>query len=70
MSKAKKVFSPEGKIYYAYAPPCPNEPEHTEAPTGYVEWHDWAEEMSKTHKQTQCPTCQLWVVWIPNDRHS
>lgn len=31
---------------------------------GYIRWHAWAEEMSKTHKQTQCPNCGFWYCWV------
>lgn len=38
--------------------------EHTPCPSGFLEWHDWAGEMKKTHKQTACPNCGLWSVWV------
>lgn len=38
---------------------------HTTAPAGYLQWQSWAAEMAKTHRQTQCPDCGLWAVWIP-----
>jgi hypothetical protein len=31
--------------------PCPNAANHTPAPTGYLEWQDWAAKKAKTHKQ-------------------
>lgn len=37
---------------------------HTPAPTGYVEWHNWAEKKSKTHRQERCPNCGRWAVWV------
>lgn len=36
---------------------------HTKQPTGYLDWHAWAEEMAKTHEQSKCPTCGLWAIW-------
>jgi hypothetical protein len=38
---------------------------HTACPRGYVQWHEWAERMSKTHKQKRCPACGLWSIWVP-----
>lgn len=37
---------------------------HTKAPTGYVEWHEWAEKKAKTHDQIRCPGCGLFKVWV------
>lgn len=42
---------------------CPGE--HTLQPRGYIEWHDWAAKMSKTHKQRKCSVCGLWAIWEP-----
>jgi hypothetical protein len=47
------------------APPCPNEAEHTNGPTGYCEWDLWAEHMSLSHFQIPCTGCGLYKVWIP-----
>lgn len=38
---------------------------HTFQPEGYIEWHGWAEEMSKTHVQRQCHGCGLYMIWEP-----
>lgn len=38
--------------------------DHTPAPEGYLAWHSWAEEMSKTHSQVQCPACGKWAIWV------
>lgn len=43
--------------------PC--DEDHTPDPDGYCEWHEWAEEMSKTHRQVTCPRCGLWAIWLP-----
>jgi hypothetical protein len=49
------------------APPktCPRADEHTKCPGGYLAWHEWAEQMTKTHRQIRCPGCGLYEVWIP-----
>jgi hypothetical protein len=46
---------------------CPNAtaPTHRTGPAGYLARADWAENMLKTHTQSQCTTCGLWVVWTP-----
>jgi hypothetical protein len=44
---------------------CPLADMHTPAPVGYRNWHDWAERMSKTHKQAMCKGCRRYVIWIP-----
>ena len=38
---------------------CPNIDKHSQTPEGYIHWHEWADEMSKTHKQHKCPACGL-----------
>lgn len=49
-------------------PPCTNEADHTPGqPAGYLAWHEWAEEMSKTHKQKRCPGCRLLQIWVPKN---
>ncbi len=42
---------------------CPSISQHTQAPTGYTNWHTWANDMKKGHYQTQCPDCKAWVIW-------
>ena len=37
---------------------------HTPCPSGYVEWHEWAEKKSKTHKQKRCAGCGLYSIWV------
>lgn len=39
--------------------------DHTPSPERYLAWHEWADKMTKTHKQIQCPECQMWMIWIP-----
>ena len=46
-------------------PPCPNAAAHTPAPSGYVAWHLWAEEMGRTHTQAKCPGCGRYQIWKP-----
>ena len=41
---------------------------HTPAPSGYAARHEWAERMSRTHEQQQCPGCGLWLVWTPKEK--
>ena len=48
--------------------PCPNAELHTDGqPAGYLAWDAWAEQMSATHDQRQCPGCKLWTIWSPKD---
>ncbi len=44
---------------------CPQIEDHTWAPEGYIQWHAWAKEMSKTHKQRKCSGCGLYKIWEP-----
>lgn len=46
-------------------PDCPNADQHTPEPPGYVEWHEWAKKMAKTHKQRRCSGCDRWSIWVP-----
>lgn len=41
---------------------------HTPSPTGYLQWHAWAEKKAKTHRQKRCPTCGLFAVWVPKKK--
>lgn len=43
---------------------CSNEKNHTPGPIGYVAFFDWCEVKNKTHKQTKCPVCKLWKIWV------
>lgn len=45
-------------------PPCLNRDKHTPSPDGYLHWQDWADEMSKTHKQIKCKSCGLFAIWV------
>lgn len=48
---------------------CPSFHDHTpDAPEGYIQWHAWAQRMNKTHKQTKCSGCSLYVIWIPKKK--
>lgn len=42
---------------------CPQAWQHTPAPTFYVAWHLWAEQMGRTHDQSRCPGCGLFRIW-------
>lgn len=40
-------------------------PYEPDEPSGYLAWHEWAEEHDKTHVHEQCPDCGLWVICKP-----
>jgi hypothetical protein len=42
---------------------CPQAWQHTPAPTFYVAWHLWAEQMGRTHDQSRCAGCGLFRIW-------
>lgn len=46
-------------------PDCPNADHHTLHPVGYIADAEWADDMAVTHDQSQCPGCDLWVIWTP-----
>lgn len=46
-------------------PPCPQAAKHTPHPTGYVEWHVWAEKKARTHEQIRCEGCGRLAIWVP-----
>lgn len=46
-------------------PECSNAAEHTPAPRGYLEWHEWAEEMAATHEPQECSGCGRWLIHKP-----
>lgn len=58
------ICGPTGKLEVP-DPECPNAELHTPQPTGYVEWHDWAQQMTKGFKQKRCPGCGLLNIWEP-----
>lgn len=37
---------------------------HTKCPSGYIDWHEWAEKKSRRHKQTICPGCKRFKIWV------
>ncbi len=37
-------------------------PYEADEPSGYVQWHYWAERHQKTHKHARCKKCGLWVI--------
>jgi hypothetical protein len=47
---------------------CPSFFDHTPCPEGYIEWHDWAKKMGRTHKQIRCTRCNLFAIWIPKPK--
>lgn len=44
-------------------PECEHPVKEDDEPTGYVAWHEWAAEKTKTHAQKVCPHCGLYVLW-------
>ena len=41
---------------------------HTnEDPDGYIQWHEWAKNKGKTHKQIKCQECGLYKIWIKKE---
>lgn len=50
---------------------CPNADRHTKRPKGlsYLGFFSWADEKSKTHKQTKCPGCGLYKIWVPKNEN-
>lgn len=36
---------------------------YRDEPEGYLQWHAWAERMSKTHHQQECPGCGRFTIW-------
>lgn len=47
---------------------CPKAALHTPQPVGYVEWHNWAQQMTKGFKQKKCPGCGLLNIWEPRGK--
>ena len=47
---------------------CPDRIRHTVCPEGYIQWHPWAEQKSRTHRTVKCPTCGLYAIWVPKKR--
>jgi hypothetical protein len=47
------------KQRYETTPKC----QHTPCPTGYMQWHYWAEVMARTHVQEKCPHCGRLAIW-------
>jgi len=39
--------------------------DHTDGPSGYAAWHEWADEMAKTHDMWRCTECGFWSIWAP-----
>ena len=60
-------MSPEqSPLKYGSAAECPQTTDaHVEGPSGYVQWHHWADRMGRTHKQRRCRDCGFYSVWEP-----
>lgn len=50
-------------VFVEREPDCDPRCRENREPTGYVEKAEWAEHMSRTHEQRQCPGCGLWTIW-------
>lgn len=46
---------------------CPKGLPHTVMPSGYVEWHAYADQLSATHRQKRC-LCGEWAIWVPKEK--
>lgn len=44
---------------------CPSRGQHTPAPRGYFEAHEWAERKLRTHRQRRCDGCGRFLIWVP-----
>lgn len=44
---------------------CDHIEDHTACPSGYIQWHAWAEDMAKTHNNVKCAHCGFWAIWEP-----
>lgn len=43
--------------------------DHTpDQPNLYLAWHEWANRMSKTHRQVKCRECGLYKIWVPKQK--
>lgn len=59
------------KFEYPSPEDCPDIANHTQGPSGsYVAWHEWAERMAQTHRQSRCPTCGYYAIWTPKETSS
>jgi hypothetical protein len=36
---------------------------------GMLAWMNYAEEMTRSHRQQQCPTCGRWHIWVKRARY-
>lgn len=43
---------------------CENKDKHTECPTWYTQRHVRANDMSKTHFQVLCESCNTFSIWV------
>ena len=49
---------------------CSSVEKHTPCPEGFIDWHDWAKKMGKTHVQVKCDGCGLYTIWVERTTHS
>jgi hypothetical protein len=62
-----RITSKEVAPLFAYkrAEDCPSFFDHTPCPPGYLQWHDWAKKMLRTHRQVRCTRCRFYAIWEP-----
>jgi len=46
-------------------PPCARIELHTLSPDDYVSWHQWSEQMLRSHRALKCPACGRYAIWVP-----
>lgn len=55
-------------IFEVDNPDCPNVASHEPWPRGYIQSSDYADEMMKTHEQSECPDCGSLLIWTPKEK--
>lgn len=43
---------------------------HAPCPSGYTQWHEWAEWINKTHRNVECPGCGRFAIWVPRNNRA
>lgn len=61
----RQIIGDDAYVRSANEADCPSFHDHTPSPAGYLQWHDWARKMLRTHRQVRCPNCGLYVIWVP-----
>jgi NAD-dependent dihydropyrimidine dehydrogenase PreA subunit len=64
MSRAPMTRHSPADVLQARVDACPNHRAHArDEPRSYLAWHEWAEKKAKTHDQSECSGCGLFVIW-------